>query len=83
MTISQQMASVPARILQHPRLSGGTDMGGGGIFEPRSGKWDLRGYRLKKVRSRRLPYLLSHRLSQFIFPDNPSLYSLMLFSQSP
>jgi hypothetical protein len=47
--ITPQMAAVPARILKHPLLSGGTDMGGGGIFEPRSGKWDLRGYRLKTV----------------------------------
>jgi hypothetical protein len=51
MSVSNQMAAVPARILQHPRLSGGTDMVGGGVFEPRSGKWDLRGYRLKNVLS--------------------------------
>ena len=49
LTVTPQMTAVPARILQHPRLAGGSDMGGGASFEPRSGKWDLRGYRLKKV----------------------------------
>jgi hypothetical protein len=49
MTASNQMAAVPARILQHPRLSGGTAMSGGSTFEPKSGKWDLRGYKLKNV----------------------------------
>ena len=68
MTINQQMTSVPARILQHPRLSGGTDMGGGGIFEPRSGKWDLRGYRLKRVLPTPLiPIFLSRWLSKLLF----------------
>jgi hypothetical protein len=49
MTVSNQMAAVPARILQHPRLSGGAAMSGGSTFEPKSGKWDLRGYKLKNV----------------------------------
>lgn len=43
------MAAVPARVLQHPRLSGGAAMSGGSTFEPKSGKWDLRGYKLKNV----------------------------------
>lgn len=49
MSINPQMTSVPARILAHPKLSGAADMIGGATFEPTSGKWDLRGFRLKKV----------------------------------
>jgi len=49
MQIEPQMSSIPARILPHPKLSGGLDMSGGATFEPKSGKWDLRGYRLKNV----------------------------------
>jgi eukaryotic translation initiation factor 2C len=49
MTIQTQMVSLPARILPHPKLAGASDMGGGAFFEPKSGKWDLRGYRLKNV----------------------------------
>jgi len=49
MTIQPQMASVPARILPKPTLLGGSDMAGGASFSPESGKWDLRGYRLKSV----------------------------------
>jgi len=49
MTIQPQMASVPARILPKPNLIGGSDMAGGAKFAPESGKWDLRGYRLKSV----------------------------------
>ena len=48
-SIDSQMTPVPARILPTPKLSGGSDMRGGAHFEPRSGKWDLRGYRLKTV----------------------------------
>jgi len=51
MSVDQQMAAVPARVLPHPRLVGGSDMRGGATFEPNSGKWDLRGYRLKNVPS--------------------------------
>lgn len=49
MSIDPQMTSIPARILPSPKLAGGSSMEGGAIFEPRSGKWDLRGYRLKNV----------------------------------
>ena len=48
-SIDPQMSSVPARILKAPELSGGLDMNGGANFAPSSGKWDLRGYRLKSV----------------------------------
>jgi eukaryotic translation initiation factor 2C len=48
-TANPKMAPIPARILAHPTLSGGADMDGGAAFEPASGKWDLRGYRLKQV----------------------------------
>ena len=49
MTIQPHMSSVPARILPKPVLVGGNDMRGGAKFSPESGKWDLRGYRLKSV----------------------------------
>jgi len=49
MTIDPQMLSVPARVLKAPELLGGLDMAGGAKFAPSSGKWDLRGYRLKSV----------------------------------
>jgi Argonaute linker 2 domain len=49
MTINSQMVSVPARVLAHPKLSGNSDMAGGSVFEPKSRKWDLGGYRLKDV----------------------------------
>ena len=51
MTVSEQMASVPARILPAPTLLGGKDMEGGSTFGPQSGKWNLRGFRLKNVPS--------------------------------
>jgi Argonaute linker 2 domain len=56
--INPSMVSVPARILPSPKLSGGVDMGGGASFEPQSGKWDLRGYRLKTVFLSKLPKLI-------------------------
>lgn len=46
MTINPNMTSIPARVLNDPKLSGGAGMEG---FSPKSGKWDLRGYRLKSV----------------------------------
>ena len=49
MAVNQNMCSVPARILASPKLSGGSGMEGGATFEARSGKWDLRGYRLQTV----------------------------------
>jgi len=49
MTINREMVSLQARVLASPRLSGGADMEGGSSFGPSSGKWDLRGYRLKAV----------------------------------
>ena len=49
MNIDQRMVSISARILPSPQLAGGSGMEGGAIFEPLSGKWDLRGYRLKNV----------------------------------
>ena len=49
MNIDEHMTSIPARILPSPKLAGGSGMEGGAIFEPHSGKWDLRGYRLKKA----------------------------------
>jgi hypothetical protein len=49
MSVEPQMASVPARVLKAPELLGGLDMAGGANFAPSSGKWDLRGYRLKSV----------------------------------
>lgn len=51
MNIDPHMTLIPARILPSPKLAGGSGMEGGAIFEPRSGKWDLRGYRLKNVSS--------------------------------
>ena len=48
-SIDPQMSSVPARILKAPELLGGLDMTSGAKFSPSSGKWDLRGYRLKSV----------------------------------
>jgi Argonaute linker 2 domain len=49
MSIAPQMATVPSRRLANPVLAGGRDMEGGSTFEPNSGKWDLRGYRLNSV----------------------------------
>ena len=49
MSIATQMSTVPARRLANPVLAGGRDMQGGSTFEPSSGKWDLRGYRLNSV----------------------------------
>lgn len=51
MNIDPHMASIPARILPSPQLTGGSGMAGGSNFQPSSGKWDLRGYRLKNVTS--------------------------------
>jgi len=47
--ITPDMIALQGRILPSPRLTGGADMEGGNAFGPSSGKWDLRGYRLKTV----------------------------------
>ena len=49
MAINPEMITLQGRILPSPRLAGGADMEGGNSFGPSSGKWDLRGYRLKTV----------------------------------